>query len=294
MRILVSGASGFLGAPLCHSLKSKGHHVVSLVRKKTNQPNEIFWDFVGEPLQPQEFDQFDAVIHLVGEPLTLTRWSFKKKERIRKSRVDSTKALSKILEKVSHPPKVFLSASAVGFYGNRNGDLLGEDEPQGEGFLAGVCREWERASQNLKKPRKAFLRFGIILGKNGGTLGKMVFPYKLGLGGVIGKGVQWISWIHRADAISAIEFILENKSLEGPLNICSPKPVQQKTFSQILSKLLHKPAFLKIPVFLLKLVFGVSAKELFLSSIRAQPKKLLEAGFQFRYESLENALEEIL
>lgn len=274
MRILISGASGFIGSALAQFLQGNGHAIFSYSRT---------------PDQPH-LDPFDVVIHLAGEPLTLGRWSQAKQERILLSRTQGTEQLCRAL--LHSPPKLFLSASAVGYYGNRGEELLTENSPPGTGFLAHVCREWEKASQPLAKKgvRVVHTRFGMVLGPHGGALQKMLLPYKLGLGGKLGSGKQWMSWVARDDLIRAIDLIIANEDLEGPVNVVSPHPVRQEEFSKILAKLLHRPSFLTLPAPLLKGALGLMAEEMLLASARVEPTKLLSFRFPFRHPDLNNAL----
>ncbi len=273
MRILVSGASGFIGRPLTFFLTSQGHTVFPLSRDSVDIP------------------PVDAVIHLAGEPLTLSRWSDSKKQKIYSSRVDFTQRLCHVLS--SRPPKLFISASATGYYGDRGDELLTEASPPGQGFLAHVCREWERASQEMAQygTRTVQTRFGIVLGPDGGALQKLLLPYKLGLGGRLGSGQQWMSWISLTDLIHAIHHILNHPSLQGPINLVSPHPVRQETFSATLASLLHRPRLLPIPACALRFCLGESANSLLLSSGKVQPTKLLASNFPFLYPDLRAALQ---
>jgi uncharacterized protein (TIGR01777 family) len=237
-------------------------------------------------------EDFDAAIHLAGEPLTIGRWSSLKKERILMSRREGTRALSQTLAKLKRPPPIFLSASAIGYYGSRGEELLDEGSAPGKGFLSHVCQEWEGASRAIdsRGARVAHVRFGMVLGPSGGAFKALSRIYRLGFGGKIGTGDQWVSWVALADLIAAIDFILKEESFRGPINIVSPHPVRQKELSLALSHSLHRPAWAHLPAWLVKLVFGLDAAELLLSSARVAPKKLCGAGFHFRYPELAEAL----
>lgn len=252
----------------------------------------IFWDPDGGILRKEDFEGFDAVVHLAGEPLALGRWSESKRAQILYSRTAGTFLLSKIFSEAVQSPRVFLSASAVGFYGDRGEEVLTEESGPGRGFLACVCCEWEKACKAIQErgARTVQARFGMVLGANGGALKKMVPAYKLGLGGRLGTGKQWVSWVALEDLVRALAFLLSADAIEGPVNIVSPNPVRQEDFSHTLASLLHRPELLSLPAWLLKLRFGLVADELLLASARAEPKKLLSAGFSFQFPLLRDAL----
>jgi hypothetical protein len=293
MRILLSGATGFVGSALRSYLTQKGSTVIPLIRGASRE-GSIGWDPEAGRLRKEDFEGFDAVIHLAGEPI-MGRWSADKKERILLSRTMSTLFLSTILAQLYQPPKVFLSASAVGFYGDRGEELLTEKSREGRGFLARVCTEWEKASLPIENrgARTLHTRFGIVIGK-GGALQKMLLPYKLGLGGRLGSGHQWMSWIALDDLVRAIELALHDETLEGPVNLVSPHPIRQADFSKTLASLLHRPALLNQPAWFLRLLFGEMADEMLLASARAEPTKLLAADFHFHLPHIRDALKKAL
>ena len=278
LRILLSGASGFIGKPLISFLQAQGHVVVPLVR--------------GEEPHLAQFEGFDAAVNLAGESIFRLRWSKAKKEKILDSRVRTAHFLSAMFARTKRPPKVFLSASAVGYYGDRGEEEIDENSSRGKGFLSDVCAKWEGASDELKQMgvRVVHPRFGIVLGKGGGALQKMLLPYRLGLGSTLGDGRQWMSWIALEDALAAIAFALTHPHLEGPFIAASPHPVRQREFSKTLAHLLHRPAFFRWPAWLLHLISGEAADELLLSSVKAVPRKLLDEGFHFACPSLDRAL----
>lgn len=288
IRILISGASGFIGRPLTSFLKAKGIATFSLSRFS----GDVLWNPDEAKANPQDFEGFDAVIHLAGEPLALSRWTASKREKIFSSRILSTLLLSQVLAQLNKPPRVFIGASAVGFYGNQGEALLTEESPKGEGFLSNVCFGWERASQGLeaKGIRVVNARFGIVLDSQGGALQRLAKVYKLGLGGQIGTGMQWISWIHLKDLVYALLAILENDSLNGPVNLVAPHPVRQKEFAEILAETLHRPHFLYTPAWLIRTLFGSAAAELLLSSAKVKCAKLLASNFPFQYTDLRSAM----
>jgi hypothetical protein len=278
-KVLISGASGFIGSSLCQFLSTLGHEVVRLERSFDKRDRA-------------QFEGLDWVIHLAGEPLTLERWSRQKEKKIFDSRVLGTLFLSEILSKTVHAPKVFISASAIGYYGDRKEETLTEESSGGVGFLAEVCSAWEKASSEIEQrgARVVQTRFGMVIGANGGALKRMILPYKLGLGGKLGSGEQWVSWIDRDDLISALHHIAMNDSIAGCVNLVSPEPIRQKDFSAILAEVLHRPHFLSMPAWALRLAFGKVADELLLCSAKALPVKLLASNFAFQYADLRSAL----
>ncbi len=233
----------------------------------------------------------DAVIHLAGHGI-MRRWTSSAKKTIEESRVASTEFLSAVFSRVENPPKVFLCASATGFYGNRGDECLGEESGSGDGFLARLAEKWENAANSVSSPgtRVVNLRFGVVLAKDGGALGMILLPFKLGLGGTIADGSGYMSWISRRDAVRAVEFILCNEVVSGPVNIVSPTPVRNRDFVSALARVLGRPAFLPLKEFFIKIIFGQMAGEVILSSARVFPKKLLEAGFRFEHEDIEDFL----
>ena len=292
----MSGASGFIGGSLSSFLREKKHEVFKLVRSGVRDRFSILWDPEKGILEKEALAGFDACIHLAGEPLTLTRWNRAKRERILQSRKKGTLLLSNALSKLSHPPKFFLSASAVGFYGDREDEILDEKSSSGKSFLSEVCREWESGSRVLEEKgvRVVRTRFAVVLGPKGGALQKMLLPYRLGLGGRLGTGRQWMSWVAREDLIRAIEFILMKEEIRGIVNISSPHPVRQEEFSKTLARVLHRPAFFSVPAWALRLLLGKTADEMLLMSARVLPRVLESFGFLFQYPYLERALEKAL
>jgi len=246
-------------------------------------------------IPPQLVSGFDAVIHLSGENIA-GRWTEAKKRRIRDSRIVSTQNLSQALTSAEKKPGVFICASAIGYYGNRGDEILTEGAPSGSGFLAEVSREWESVTAPAADAgiRTVNLRIGIVLSRNGGALTQMLLPFRLGLGGKVGNGRQWWSWIQIDDFVAAVHRIADNLSLNGPVNMTAPNPVTSADFTKTLAKTLKRPAVLLLPAFAAKLAFGEFAEEGLLASARVEPKKLLESGFKFRYSELAAALSELL
>src|SRR5271170_2104054 len=293
-KILVSGVSGPIGAALLPSLRASGWSVVRLVRGRATSKDQITWD-PAKPIAPDAVFGFDAVIHLAGESI-FGRWTAAKKSRIRESRVDGTMNLAQALASAAEKPKVFVSGSAIGYYGNRGDELLREESAPGSGFLAEACERWEEATTPAVQAdiRTAHLRTGIVLSPKGGALGAMLPPFKIGVGGRMGDGRQWMSWVHVQDMVGAINHILKNDLLQGPVNIVAPKPVTNAEFTRTLAGVLSRPAILPVPAFAVKAVFGEMGTELLLASQKVEPGKLISSGYPFRYRELRAALEALL
>ncbi len=293
-RILISGASGPIGAALVPSLRAKGAAVTRLVRGSAAGNDQIAWD-PSRPLSPELVSGFDAVIHLAGESI-VGRWTAAKKRRILESRTQGTSHLAEALAKASPVPRVFISASAVGFYGNRGDELLREDSSPGQGFAAEVASQWEAATQPAASAgiRTAQMRFGVVMSAAGGALPKMLTPFRLGLGGRLGSGTQWWPWISVRDVVGAIEHVLNHDSLAGPVNTVAPDAVTNAEFTSTLAAVLRRPAIFPMPAFVVRLIFGEMGEELFLGSQRVEPAKLLATGYRFQYSDLKSALKEIL
>ncbi|HXR14687.1 MAG TPA: TIGR01777 family oxidoreductase [Terriglobales bacterium] len=294
-KVLISGSSGLLGSALMQSLGTDGYEITRLMRRPTAAAGQIAWDFA-QPLAPQSVSGFDAVIHLAGESIA-SRWTESKKKAIRDSRVLGTRHLAEALARAASPPRVFISASAIGFYGDCGDEILREDSASGgSGFLPEVCREWEAAADPAVNAgtRTAFLRTGIVLSAKGGALKQMLPPFRMGLGGRISSGRQWMSWIDLQDEIGAIRHILANESLSGPVNSVSPHPVTNAEFTKTLASVLSRPAIFPMPAFAARLVFGQMGDELLLGSQRVEPAKLTASGYVFQKPDLRRALRDIL
>jgi uncharacterized protein (TIGR01777 family) len=256
--------------------------------------DEISWN-PAQALPPEQVAGFEVVIHLAGETI-VGRWNAAKKARIRDTRVQGTKTLVEALTKTAHPPRAFICASAIGYYGDRGDEILREESAPGNDFLAQVCREWETATQPATSAgiRTVNTRFGVILSRDGGALPKMLPPFRMGVGGRIGNGRQWMSWIHIANVVGAIEHALDNPSVTGPVNVVGPNPAMNAEFTRTLARALHRPAIFPMPAFAARLAFGEMGDALLLASQRVEPAKLVESGYQFRFPRLESALENIL
>ncbi len=292
MRILISGATGLVGSALVESLHSKGHTIRCLQRNKKPGSTSIWkTDDLFPSLDSNE--PFDTVIHLAGENVADGRWSNSRKRRIMSSRVDGTRELVEYLSTLPQPPKTFISASAIGYYGDRGNELLTEQSGQGFGFLKDVCKCWEAEAKKASQSgaRVVLLRFGMVLSPKGGALAKMLPPFKAGVGGTIGKGKQFMSWISIRDLVEIVDFAINTESINGPVNVVSPTPLTNKEFTQTLADVLKKPARLPVPPFALRLLFGEMANEMLLSSSRVIPEKLLKSGYTFRDKDLKNTLE---
>jgi uncharacterized protein len=297
MRILISGSHGLVGTALIKSLEQEGgHEMFRLVRHYPESASEIEWSPDRYSIALARIEGFDAVVHLAGESIAEGRWTEEKKKKIRESRIKGTKLLADALANLSNPPRTLISASAIGYYGNRGDELLTEASAPGDDFLADVCREWEATTALAKEKgiRVVNTRFGIILDAHGGALAKLLPPFRMGIGGKIGSGKQWMSWIALDDVVGGIKFALANDSIRGPINFVAPTPVTNREFTKTLGKALSRPTIFPIPAFGLRLLFGEMADALLLSSQRVEPSKLREADYQFEYSELAIALRHVL
>ena len=295
--ILISGASGLLGSALIPFLTTGGHRVLRLVRRRPQpEKDEIEWNPSAGTLMIDAKEKIDAVIHLSGENIGEGRWSFEKKKQIIDSRVNSTRLLADTLAKMEHPPEVFLSASAIGFYGHRGSELMAESDGPGNDFISHVCQVWETSAQAAADAgiRTALLRIGIVLSPGGGALKKLLLPFQAGMGGQLGTGDQYMSWISIDDTIHAIYHAMFDPGISGPVNLVSPHPVTNREFTAILARVLSRPAFFRVPEIAIKTAFGEMGEETVLSSTRVTPAVLSQAGFRFRHPDLELALRHLL
>jgi uncharacterized protein len=293
-RILVSGVSGPIGTALLPPLKTRGYEVTRLVRGTTTGADQIPWD-PGKPIDPETVSGFDAVVHLAGESI-VGRWTDEKKKKIRDSRVAGTTALAEALAHAKDKPHVFACSSAIGYYGDRGSEVLNEHSAPGNGFLPEVCCEWEAATQAAVHAgiRTVQMRTGIVLSPKGGALGKMLTPFKLGVGGKIGDGQQWMSWIDVQDMVGAIHHVLKSDLLQGPVNMVAPKPVTNAEFTQTLASVLSRPAIFPVPAFVVKAAFGEMGETVLLGSQRVEPTQLVMSGYPFRFSTLRASLENLL
>ena len=297
MKIAVSGSSGLIGSALRPLLTTGGHSIVRLVRSgAAPDAASIPWDPERGTIDAAGLEGVDAVVHLAGENIGGGRWTPAKKARIYASRVDGTKVLVRALLGLAHPPQTLVAASAIGYYGNRGHDVVDETSAPGAGFLTDLCRDWEAATRPAVERgiRVVNLRFGIALSAAGGALTSMLPPFRLGLGGPLGSGEQYMSWVAIDDAIGAVLHALATPALSGPVNVVSPTPVTNREFATTLGRVLSRPAFLPLPGFAVKLLFGEMGEDLLLGSTRVQPRRLEESGYAFRFPDLEGALRHLL
>lgn len=293
-RVLVSGVSGPIGTALLPSLGARGFDVVRLVRGPANNGTQVSWD-PAKPVSPEAVSGFDAVIHLAGESI-VGRWSTEKKEKIRDSRVNGTRHVAEALAQAKNKPHVFICSSAIGYYGNRGDEVLKENSAPGSGFLPDLCRDWEAATQSAIKAgiRTVQIRTGIVLSPKGGALGAMLTPFKLGVGGRIGDGRQWMSWIDVEDMVGAIHHILKGDLVQGPVNMVAPKPVTNSEFTKTLGSVLSRPTIFPVPEFVVKTAFGEMGETVLLGSQRVEPAKLVSTGYPFRFRDLRESLKNVL
>jgi hypothetical protein len=295
MRVLITGATGLIGNALTAALNADGHVVVRLVRRRKREPSDILWDPAAGTISVSELEDFDAVVHLAGESIA-SRWTAKRKERILRSRVDGTRLLAESLARVKQAPRVLVSASAIGYYGDRGSETVSETSPPGSGFLAEVCQAWESATQRATENgiRVVNVRTGVVLSTRGGALKKMLLPFRLGVGGKVGSGEQYMSWISLADQIRTLIHAIRTDSLRGPINAVAPAPVTNAAFTKALGRALHRPTVLPMPAFAARLVFGEMADALLLASTRVIPQRLLASGFFFKDREIEPTLARIV
>jgi uncharacterized protein (TIGR01777 family) len=295
MRILVSGSSGMIGRALITALRHDGAEVIRLLRGDARD-QDVRWDPGQGTIDTDRLTGFDVVIHLAGENIAAGRWTAARKTRIVESRERGTRLLAESLAARSSRPRMLLTASAVGIYGDRGEEVLIENSLPGSGFLADVCRRWEAAAQPAQDAgiRTLNLRFGVVLSVEGGMLGKLLTPFRFGLGGIVGSGRQYVSWISISDAVDAIRFLLRSKGLQGPVNVVSPKPVTNREFTRTLGRVLGRPTVLPVPGVIVRALFGEMGDELLLASQRSEPSALLSAGFQFQHPDLGTALRSLL
>ncbi len=296
MRVFVTGASGFIGSALMRALREAGHEAVALVRRAPRPgAAEIPWD-PGGAIDGASFSGVDAVVHLAGESVASGRWNGRRKARILNSRVQGTQTIAASIARANPRPRVLVSASANGIYGDTGDKIVTESEPAGSTFLAEVGRQWEQATRAAGDAgiRTVMLRIGLVLSGQGGALPRMLLPFRMGVGGRLGDGRQWMAWITLDDLIALFLHALSRESMRGPVNAVAPNPVTNAEFTRALGSVLHRPTPFPVPAFAVRAAFGQMGEELLLASNRAVPQAALAAGFQFRYPEIKGALEHVL
>lgn len=291
MNIAVSGSHGFIGSALVASLQAAEHQVMPLVRGRSPVKGGIAWSAEAAYVDTAKLEGMDAVVHLAGEPIP-GRWTPPKKARILESRYKGTRLIAEAISHLANPLKVFVCASAIGYYGDRGDEVLREESPSGGGFLAQVCREWEAATEPAAKKgiRVVNLRIGIVLGAGGGALAQMLLPFRMGVGGRIGSGTQYMSWIALDDLVGIVHHVLTTESVRGPVNAVAPNPVTNAEFTKTLGKVLSRPTIFPLPAFVVKLAFGQMGEEALLGSQRVEPARLKASAYKFRSPELEGTL----
>lgn len=295
MNILISGGTGFIGTALCSHLLKKGHHLTV----KSRQPEVLNPQIKGIRTLSQlsTEDHFDIAINLAGEPIANKRWSKGQKRKIFESRLEITEEFITFFKGATHKPTLFISGSAIGYYGTEEtNEGINEDGSGDDSFSSDLCAKWEAVAMKAEPlgVRTCLLRTGIVLGHNGGALGKMLSPFKLGLGGKIGSGKQWMSWIHLSDLIGIIDYCIAEEHLKGPINCTAPSPVTNTFFTKTLGKHLKRPTVFRLPAFAIQILMGEMGEELLLAGKKVLPSKIQQAGYQFGYECLETALTDVL
>ena len=302
-RVIITGGTGFIGKALSALLVDHGYDVIVLTRnispgsRSGTAVKPVVWDAKTSAGWLDQAEGAYAIINLAGENVAQGRWTEERKRRILQSRLDATAAVMDALKRCKKKPAVLIQASAAGYYGAGSGTAIYEEaSPSGEGFLAEVTRQWEKASEEADKQgvRRVIIRTGVVLGLKGGALDKLMLPYRFFVGGYIGPGSQFMPWIHLEDEVRAILFLMEKKNMDGAFNLTAPLPVTAKEFSRVLGKVMKRPGWIKVPSFVIKLVFGEMGAEALLSGKKVVPKRLLRAGFSFNYVELDGALESLL
>lgn len=296
MKILVTGSTGLIGSALLPHLTAAGHSVTRIVRRAPQAAGEVQWDPASGRFDASGLEGHEAVVHLAGHNIAAGRWTASVKERIRSSRTKGTRLMAETIARLQPPPKVLVSSSAIGYYGDRGDEVLTEESPPGSDFLSQVAVEWEEATRPAEERgiRVVRVRTGIVLSPRGGALARMLTPFRLGVGGRVGSGRQWWSWIAMDDLLEVFRFALTTESVRGPVNAVAPNPLTNAEFTKVLGRVLHRPTVFPVPAFVLKLVFGEMAEALLLASTRVAPARLAAAGFTFRFPELEPALGHLL
>ena len=301
MKVIITGSTGLVGRALVRSLLADGHEVTRLVRGDSQSfrapgTAAVRWDPSRGEIDAKELEGHDAAVHLAGEPIAEGRWDEAKKRRVLESRANGTRLLAEALAGLNEKPGVLVSASATGFYGNRGDEVLREESASGDDFVSEVCREWEKGTLAASRAgiRVVHLRIGLVLSADGGSLPRMLTPFKLGLGGKLGSGRQYVSWITLEDLVGVIRRAIEDESLRGPVNAVAPGAVTNEAFTKAIGHALGRPTFMAVPAFAARLAFGEIADELLLASTRVEPARLKEAGYQFKHPEIEGAMRSVL
>ncbi|HMT08737.1 MAG TPA: TIGR01777 family oxidoreductase [Pyrinomonadaceae bacterium] len=295
MRVLITGASGLVGKELQKSFAEQGYEMLLASRSEPKDDVHIKWTIEEGFAEPERLEGIDVVVHLAGENVSGgIRWTDEKKKAIRDSRVLGTRNVVDAISKLKKKPHTFIASSAIGFYGERGDEEVTESSAAGDNFLAGVCKEWEAESRRAEDAgiRTVLLRTGIVLSKEGGALGTMLTPFKLGVGGVVGSGKQWMSWISMPDQIAAINYVIDNDNIRGAVNAVGPNPVTNEEFTKTLGEVLYRPTFIPLPEFAVSMIFGEMGDALLLASTKVVPKRLEDAGFEFKHPNLKEAIED--
>jgi uncharacterized protein (TIGR01777 family) len=296
MKIVIAGGTGFLGSALTAALGADGHDVVILTRRSSARPRDVMWTPNGEiGAWASEVNGAGAIVNLAGESIAAKRWSAAQKQRILDSRILATRSLAAAIGAAATPPPVFVSGSAVGYYGPRGDEPVTEETPAGSDFLARVCAQWEAEAMRAAsdRTRVVSVRTGVVLEKSGGALPQMALPFRLFAGGPVGSGRQYLPWIHRDDWVGLVRWTIATPSASGPLNLTGPQPVTNTQFARALGRALHRPAFMPAPAFALRLALGELADALLLSGQRALPAKAERGGYRFKYSTADEALRAI-
>ncbi len=293
MKVLITGASGLIGQALQKSFTEKGYEMLLASRKEPKDDQHIQWSIEDGFTNPEKLEGIDVVVHLAGENVSGLRWTDEKKKAILDSRVLGTRNVVDAISKLKNRPKTFIASSAIGFYGDRGDEEVTESSAAGDTFLSDVSKQWEAESRRAEDAgiRTVLLRTGIVLSKDGGALASMLTPFKLGVGGVVGSGKQWMSWISLDDEIAIINYAIENENVRGAVNAVSPNPVTNHDFTKTLGEVLYRPTFLPLPAFAIGMIFGEMGEALLLASTKVLPKRLKDAGFEFKYTDLKAAIE---
>lgn len=297
MRIVVTGSTGLIGTLVCEALRNRGDEVIRFVRSSPELPDERYWRPSQQELDPVHLTGVDAIVHLAGAAIADQRWSKERKTTLWNSRVLSTRLLVDAIESLDEPPQVFISASGINIYGDCGEAVVDESHSPGDGFLPELCEAWEHETTRAKTVasdiRVVSMRTGVVLSTEGGALAEMLLPFKMGIGGRLGDGRQYMSWISLVDIVHAYLFAIDNTSIDGPVNATSPTPITNRVFTRALGEALHRPAAIPVPALAIKMLWGEMGATLLLEGVRAKPEALVESGFRFRYTDIHTCLNDL-